>query len=119
MINGVEILNQYIEETSYISNSFTIALIWLILTLLITLISNLIIYKITHYIDVFDITLGIIIGFFIGAVISLNFVIKEETIQTPIYEVIISEEASFEDIFNTYDIIEQRGKIYVIKEKKE
>ena len=35
------------------------------------------------------------------------------------YEVIISDEVSFTDFTNKYEIIEQRGKIYVIKERED
>lgn len=33
------------------------------------------------------------------------------------YEVIISEDTPFYDIYNNYDVIEQRGEIFILQEK--
>lgn len=35
------------------------------------------------------------------------------------YEVIISEDTSFYDIYNNYDVIEQRGEIFILQEKNQ
>ena len=37
--------------------------------------------------------------------------------EIPQYEVIISEDTSFYDIYNNYDVIEQRGEIFILQEK--
>lgn len=35
------------------------------------------------------------------------------------YEVTINDEVSFKELYEKYDVIEQKGKIYVIEEKEE
>ena len=37
--------------------------------------------------------------------------------EIPQYEVIINEDTSFYDIYNNYDVIEQRGEIFILQEK--
>ena len=73
--------------------------------------------------------LGIKQHFFVGGCITGAFVallilaVGLRWSETPIYkevpeyEVIINEDTSFYDILNNYDIIEQRDKIFVLRDK--
>ena len=53
--------------------------------------------------------------FLIVSILGLNTLSQEP--QT-LYEVIISEEVSFKDFTSKYEIIEQRGEIYVVKKRE-
>ena len=49
------------------------------------------------------------------ALIALNLFAREKHTR---YEVRISDEVSFNDIYSRYEIVEVRGKIYTIEERK-
>lgn len=54
----------------------------------------------------------------IGAAILFGAVLPHNVITTVNqYEVIMNEDISFKEIMNKYDFIEQRGDIYVLREK--
>ena len=56
---------------------------------------------------------GSLAGLFFG------FALMPKPIEyTPEYEVTISDEVSMNDFYNRYNVIEQRGDIYVIREKE-
>lgn len=52
----------------------------------------------------------------ISAVIGIILAHNSEELTT--YEVTISEEVSFKDFTSKYEIIEQRGEIYIVKERE-
>lgn len=63
---------------------------------------------------------GCMIGVFIALVmLATGLGISETPIykEVPEYEVIINEDTPFYDILNNYDIIEQRDKIFVLRDK--
>lgn len=63
---------------------------------------------------------GCAIGVFVAIVIlAVGLRISETPIykEVPEYEVIINEDTLFYDILNNYDIIEQRDKIFVLRDK--
>ena len=43
---------------------------------------------------------------------------KEVRIEKTVYEVTVDDTVSFNDFYNKYEILEQRGKVYVITEKE-
>ena len=54
----------------------------------------------------------------IGAVILFGAVLPHNVTTTiNQYEVIINEDVTFKEVMNKYDFIEQRGEIYVLREK--
>ena len=63
---------------------------------------------------------GCAIGIFVAIVILAIGLRSSETPiykEVPEYEVIINEDTPFYDILNDYDIIEQRDKIFVLRDK--
>lgn len=67
-----------------------------------------------------DLGLGIMMGIIILILVGLIGVcVAKEPIykDVPQYEVTISDDANFYDILDNYDIIEQRGKIFVLRDK--
>ena len=63
---------------------------------------------------------GMSFAFILGiAVVICCFHTKPIYREIPQYEVIISEDTSFYDIYNNYDVIEQRGEIFILQEKNQ
>ncbi len=56
--------------------------------------------------------LGAIITFLIGIFLMIPFHYK-----VPEYQVTVSDEVNFNEFYNRYEILEQNGLIYTIKEK--
>ena len=56
-----------------------------------------------------------IIAFFTGGIFGFAYPVYQDTI--PTYKVIISDEVSMNDFMNRYEILEQEGKIYTVKER--
>ena len=110
------ILNQFIEQVQVGTEYHFGALCWVItlIGLAIIIISWIFAYKI----DIF--------GFGLVMMIMMLFLMAVGTAcagDKPIYkdittyEVIINEDTSFHEIFDNYDVIEQRGNIFTIREK--
>ena len=57
---------------------------------------------------------------FIVSLIStvIGIILASNSTEITTYEVIISEEVSFKDFTSKYEIIEQRGEIYIVKERE-
>lgn len=68
-----------------------------------------------------DLGLGImtgIVSFIIVGFAGVSAIAREPIYKDiPQYEVTIDEDANFYDILDTYDIIEQRGKIFILRDK--
>ena len=62
--------------------------------------------------------LGIIVGTFLGLVAGSITSIKTDEVEIS-YKVTISEEVSLNDFMEKYEIIDQDGKIYTVKERGE
>ena len=60
------------------------------------------------------------VTFFIVSLIStvIGIILASNSTEITTYEVIISEEVSFKDFTSKYEIIEQRGEIYIVKERE-
>ena len=115
-MNGVEILNQtniYCEEVNF-------GIFWL--TLGFGLFAGLIL-AILEWRDGFiasgilDIIIGLICGAFfgiIGCAVSIDTTDKLSHVE---YKVIVSDEVNFTDFMEKYEIIDQEGQIYTVKER--
>lgn len=109
MLEGVEILSTY---TGYIKAfNFT----WFFAIIIAALITGIICSIIVSDYEV--IVLCLIAGTFIGAAVGI---INERTIgEYPIYKITVSEDVNFTEFNDAYEILEQDGKIYTIKERDE
>jgi hypothetical protein len=64
----------------------------------------------------FALAVGLIVGIFFGTL--AGFVNQEVVSYTTEYEIIISEDVSFNDVSEKYEFIDRRGDIYIVREKK-
>ena len=60
------------------------------------------------------------VTFFIVSLIStvIGIILASNSTEITTYEVAISDEVSFKDFTSKYEIIEQRGEIYIVKERQ-
>lgn len=63
------------------------------------------------------IVMGLLVGIFAGVFVGVADGIP--THYVPTYKVVISDEVSMNEFTERYEILEQEGKIYTIKERKE
>lgn len=116
-MDGVTILNTITEN---VSNTAGLVVL-LILSIVVIILSFIAIIVVSDKFSEFD---GFIIAFIITGIIGILFVIvlilELNTPQEPqtLYEVTISDEVSFKDFTSKYEIIEQRGEIYIVKERQ-
>jgi H+/Cl- antiporter ClcA len=121
-MNGVEILNQYPE----VLIQFNIRALFI--SVAIGLIAGLAVTLILIYIDAFSgksadkesdvlcykrAILCAVLGVLVGIQIGIK---RPHEVMTgrQVYEVILDEEVSLTEFTNTYEILEQRGKLYVV-----
>lgn len=77
-------------------------------------------YIITKFPTIVDVLLGMLIGALLGAVIGLlpaSSCIPNEYVTQ--YKVTISDEVSMNDFLSRYEIIDQEGKIYTVRERND
>ena len=113
-MDGVTILN-----TITSNECSEIAGIMLLIGVFAFLISVLI--RIISYIgDNSNKSIILCVTFFIVSLIStvIGIILASNSTEITTYEVIISEEVSFKDFTSKYEIIEQRGEIYIVKERE-
>lgn len=117
MIDGVTILNQFevVTKTSFNwSSCWTGVFIALGLSLIVSIIFGLkendIVAGITIFI-VMTLLLPTMLGFMFGEIIFPKPIAYETH-----YEVTINDNVSMNDFYDKYELIEQRGKIYTVKE---
>lgn len=75
-------------------------------------------YGCTSYPTISDIILGALFGVLLGAIIGLlpaSCIIPAE--YETHYKVIISDEVSMNDFLERYEIVDQEGKIYTVRER--
>ena len=117
-MDGVTILNTITENVSNTAG-LVVALIFSIVLIIISFIAIIIcsnkFSEFNGYVTVLIITGIAGISLFIVSILELNTPPQEP--QT-LYEVTISDEVSFKDFTSKYEIIEQRGEIYVVKERE-
>lgn len=108
---GVEILNQIpVTETE-----MGIGFGWL---MVIAIVIFGVIFAFFAILDMDD--LGLVLGAVIGTAVTLaiiTFTAKEVPTGEYQYEVIIEEEVNLHEFYDHYDVIEQRGEIFVVQEK--
>lgn len=65
-----------------------------------------------------DFLLSIILAVLIGAMLGITITaIKNQNLYPERYEVLIDSKIDFNEFHNKYEIIDQKGKIYIIREK--
>ena len=116
-MDGVTILNIITENVSN-TVGLVVALIFSIVVIILSFIAIIVV---SDKFSEFD---GFIIPFIVTGIFGILFVMVSilvlNTPQEPqtLYEVTISDEVSFKDFTSKYEIIEQRGEIYIVKERQ-
>ena len=112
-MTGVEILNTIYEHESLIPGGATLCC--LLVCLIIAIIGALTIYRDT-------VQRILIILFAIAGVCSvvcfIGSFIKTDKISDAKYQVVVSEDVNFEDFMDKYEILDQDGKIYTVRERE-
>jgi hypothetical protein len=62
--------------------------------------------------------MGTIYGALIGALLMIEFPVDTDEIDYITYQVTISDEVSMDEFNEKYEILDQEGKIYTVKEKE-
>lgn len=124
-MNGVEILNQ----TEILEYMFYLPILVLFLGFVLLFVffiifqalkSKIVKHKLGRYIlriidTKFDMCIVLVlIIFFISFVIEANLPIHTGKYE---YETIIEDNADFKEIYNKYEIVEQKGKIFILRDK--
>ena len=111
-MNGVRILNETMVESNTPVGIFGIVI------LSILFISSAIIIIVAFKYIRIDV---IVVGAIMCVLCLLGIVGVIDIIKTPPYkqyEVTISDEVSFKEFSGKYEVIEQRGEIYIVKERE-
>ncbi len=113
-MNGVEILNQtIIYEIEYNFATLIISIIvWAIIVCIVCAIES------QHWFDgLMGLITGAIIGLFIGGFLCGVTSKETDEIDYIKYQVTVSDEVSLNEFIDKYEILDQEGKIYTVKEK--
>lgn len=107
MLEGVEILN--FEVIPIIETTIEIFIVGTIIALIVSLVIG----------KYYDANVGVIlfvVGFGVSAIVSncTEKVVGEEVL----YQVTISDKVNLAELSEKYEILNQNGKIYIIKERK-
>ena len=120
-MDGVIILNE-IEVVQVVNNTFnfTAAFIALIVTTLVCAVIGFFVGGLDY--EGFEgalmgVCIGLILSIFIGALVGAACSYPPETKTTMRYEVIIDDSVSLVEFYEHYNVIEQRGEIFVVEEK--
>lgn len=117
-MNGVEILS---SETVYTTEMCE----WLLLAFVVAgLLVGLIIF-IADWIDsgfdaggIFLVIACTLVGLFLGAIGLVVSIHETDTVDHIEYKVTVSEEVNFVEFIDKYEIIEQEGKIFTVRERE-
>ena len=115
-MNGVEILA--VEQVGTVFKfGWTGFLVVVAIGLLITLVVGITIFLNTK--DWTDLIKAVLIGVFISMIfgVTAGDLLNEPTEYTNQYKVTISDEVSMNEFMEKYEIIEQDGKIYTVRER--
>lgn len=118
-MNGIDILSSAEVVTKYTFNWQIFWITALIITALITLM-GIVTYIDTNYrtnVIPFCVISGVIISIMLGGAFGMILNIPIEYITE--YKVIVSDEVNFNEFQEKYEIINQEGKIYTVREKDE
>ena len=115
---GVEVLNQY---TAVVDRSFNFTAFWI--TFVICFVASAVISLIIKFGADLDwsTTIFLILGFwlvtflFIGVGVGDRY--AHETYATE-YEVIIDSSVSMLDFYEKYEVVDQRGKVFIVRDRK-
>ena len=116
-MDGVTILNTITEN---VSNTACLVVL-LIFSIVVIILSFIAIIAVSDKFSEFN---GFVIAYIIMGIFGILFVIVSILeLNTPqesqtLYEVTISDEVSFKDFASKCEIIEQRGEIYIVKERE-
>lgn len=116
MLDGITILNSYeiVTKTAFSWQGFWFgASIVAVIALIAAILGS---DNLAEFLFIFGVA-GVIFGLVFGFVFGMR-VMPKNIEYTPEYEVIVSDEVSMNNFYNRYDVIEQRGDIYVIREKE-
>ena len=115
MIEGIEILAQ-----SEIMESTHVIQCWFIFSLTLMILGFIVFLFAVAFCNEFFMTCGgiqLVLGMIVTVVcLLLSDVITEPTGRYE-YKVIVGENVSFTDIYSNYEVIEQDGKIWIIRDK--
>ena len=118
-MDGVTILNTITENVSNTAGFLVAILIFSIMAIILSFVAIIAasnkFSEFNGFVIVFIITGIAGISFLIVSILELNAPPQEP--QT-LYEVTISDEVSFKDFTSKYEIIKQRGEIYIVKERE-
>lgn len=117
-MNGVEILSSdVVYTTEYIG--------WILPAFIGAGVLVGLIFAIADWIDFGFNTDGIVaifactaIGLFIGAIGTLASAHETDTVDYIEHKVIVSEEVNFVEFTDKYEILDQEGKIYIVRERE-
>ena len=117
MLDGITVLNSYevVSKTTFSWFSFWLGLIFGVI--MAGIVAAIIANELSDYLlafGIFGVFLGGLFGFLSGSVVHPKPIEYESN-----WEVTIDDGVSMNEFNNRYEIIEQRGEIYVIKEKEE
>lgn len=117
-MDGVTILNTITENVSNTAG----LIVTLVFSIVIIIVSFIAIIICSNKFSEFNgyVTVLIITGI-AGILLVIISILELNTPQEPqtLYEVTISDEVSFKDFTSKYEIIEQRGEIYMVKEREQ
>ena len=116
MLDGITVLNSFevVSKTVFNWNGFWIgAIVGALICLMVCVIASSDIKDFLITFSIAFIVVGSLVGFFFGGA-----VMDKPTEYEARWEVTIEDSVSMNDFYNRYEIIEQRGEIYVIREKE-
>lgn len=110
-MNGVEILSEYTVASQWAFNYWLALIVFAIASILI--ICMVIYYRDTSilWLFLFAAFISVIVGATVGALAPL------ECHQEMRYKVTIDDSVSMNEFLDKYEILDQEGKIYTVKEK--
>ena len=112
MLEGITVLNQteIMDSPSWLIWTIAIGAVVLIIVigLLVTCLTDS---------DGFGVFVGGVVAILYGLMLCATFANTVPTGRYK-YEVIIDESVSFEDIYENYDVIEQRGDLWILEDKE-
>lgn len=118
-MDGVTILNTYVENIPTTGNFVVI----LIFSIIMAVLSLVVAFVISDGFGEFNgaALVFVIIAIFgtVSTILTINELTTSPKEPQTLYEATISDEVSFKDFTSKYEIIEQRGDIYVVKEREQ
>ena len=116
MLDGITVLNSFevVSKTVFNWNGFWIgAIVGVFVCLIVCFIASSDIKEFLITFSIAFIFIGSLVGFFFGGAVMDKP--KEYEAR---WEVTIEDSVSMNEFYNQYEVVEQRGEIYVIKEKE-